>query len=234
MVIVSSEFILLKHFLVHQYYSKHAFIYIVISSHFHMFLYCILIFLASHTTFIITILLITTTVCLFRHLDHTNKVVYQTRSSNFLHQCYLRFTINHTLLLCEVMRVNKVFSRMYCITVFALLPSNAFVMMTMLVGKFAGDVLVYIIFFLLVEFLIQIDTHSVLASYHKKLHQATPQLFSLSITHRKDFARNLRAHLDLERHISKFHTNNPYGITCGPFGLVTNRALIKVKANSVS
>lgn len=200
----------------------------MISSEIHLVLYLVCFNFGIYACVLCLGAFLIPTYLIFHAFDRVNH-----RLVRFTGQCgshrvgsLYRFTSGHTRLFRASMNVSRFIGKLYFVFILISFPVNALLVMTLLLGRFRWNFLIFVLTLTVVPTAAQHFCHVLMVRYNRKIHWHSKPLLNLSASRAIE---GLRAQLHLDHYVARFHTTNQYGITNGPLGVVTNKSATKVK-----
>src|SRR5699024_955204 len=130
---------------------------------------------------------------------------------------------NFELLFCNI----KACSNMFLAYMLMNGPTNAYLLILTARSRVQGTVAFYIILFMVQQFVGILALHLCIGHLSSHLHRSAKLLLPLAVAKRTRVV-NFRTKLQLSLHIARLHTNKRYGLSYGPFGLISVAAFFKV------
>ena len=182
----------------------------------HLYIILLVIFALCAAVFFIKLQLID---CILRY-DSNNRINF----SNIK-----RFMQNHSMVVVDILEMNKLISRVLFAYIIGNLPLNIFLVTSNQYSNIGRGNKLLVVFCALMIFQQMIGLiflHLICALYTKKIHLHSKRLIGMNV---KSKYPSLLAKLRVSLFIEKFHTENCYGITYFNFGLITISTFAKVK-----
>lgn len=192
----------------------------------------LLVDLFTYIVIIMAVLSTTITIILFMQLGQLNQFL-STRSIRLRARSSIQrmriFRSKFLIVLRDLFHCNQVFGRALLVYILINCPINAYVSMTLLTGKHITFWQMVLLFpFLLQQFTCIFGMHFVAAKYADRVHQPCKRVIHIYL-HNLRCRYPTRFRLKLSHYIEAFHTKQRYGLTYGNYGLVTLKALLKVR-----
>lgn len=138
------------------------------------------------------------------------------------------FTRLSTRILLHVLYNNPIYGQILASFIVVNCPINAYLMMSMFMGKIVGLQLYLAIPFVCYQLIIILLLHYLATKFTHHLHATSPNVLHIYI-HNWHKSQTIRFRMKIANYIDAFHTKNRYGLTYGKIGgLVTLNGLIKV------
>ena len=107
-------------------------------------------------------------------------------------------------------------------------PVNTYLLIAILFGQFPLITRLILINLLVIQYFVLIFFHLLAAAYSSRIHCCAKRLFHWSAQASYRYFVTLQNRLKVWLYIEKFNTANRYGITYGPYGLMSFHSFSKV------
>ena len=146
-----------------------------------------------------------------------------------------KFITLHTQTLLLIFQFNSLYSQLLFLFMGAQLPINTYLITRLMLSQFNIQTSVIFINFISLQYICILFFHILSAMYCHRIHSCSNRLFHINANslNKRDKGK-LSASFKIDLYIAKFNTNKKYGISYGPFGLMTFNTFAKVTLEFIS
>lgn len=187
----------------------------------------VMMFSFSRAIMLWTMTVVMSTRIFFLKFTQVNRLLHSSGLNNrFTLVALNRFTRHHTRTLSLLFEFNRFFGSSLLVFIILNFPQNTYLLMAITMGQFDTFAALIFLNYVLCQYVFIVWFHLLAAMYSERIHRCRKRLFYLSSNKRLHHL-TLRGRLRLALYILKFSTCKRYGITYGPYGLMSFKSFAK-------
>lgn len=133
----------------------------------------------------------------------------------------------HTQTLLVLVEYNRLFGHLLFSLIVFNCPQNTYLLMAVLLGQFGAFPVFILLNYVLAQYVFIVLFHFLAGIYCKRIHKCRTQLYQLNATNEHNSLLSFRVKLGLAFYAEKFNTKRRYGISYGPFGLMSLASFVR-------